>query len=323
VQRAGLPFAAIHSGGLHGVGWRLPANLINLAWGLLEAWRLVQTFRPNALLVTGGFITVPVALAAWAQRVPILLYLPDIEPTLSGRFLSRLAQVIAVTNEAARPYFSGAAARKVTVTGYPTRPELQQANREAARAHFGIDPHRPTILITGGSLGARSLNRAVFAALPDWLPEYSVIHLSGQLDWAEAGQTRAALPVELRRHYQAFPFLHEMGLALAAADLVVSRAGASTLGEYPLFGLPAILVPYPHAWRTQKINAAYLVERGAALSLPDEALNERLRSDVRQLLSQPEQLAQMRAAARAAATPQAAARLAELWLGLGNEKINV
>jgi UDP-N-acetylglucosamine--N-acetylmuramyl-(pentapeptide) pyrophosphoryl-undecaprenol N-acetylglucosamine transferase len=120
----------------------------------------------------------------------------------------------------------------------------------------------------------------------------------------------------LRAHYHAYPYLHEMGLALAAADLVVSRAGASALGEYPLFGLPAVLVPYPFAWRYQKVNADYLVARGAAVRVNDEDLRQQLSGIVRRLLADEPRLAQMRAAAQAAATPQAAHRIATELLTL-------
>ena len=147
-----------------------------------------------------------------------------------------------------------------------------------------------------------------------------MLHLSGQLDWAEVEQARAALPEHLRMHYHAWPFLHEMGWALAAADLVVSRAGASILGEYPLFGLPAVLVPYPYAWRYQKVNADYLVERGAAIRVNDEVLPARLASEVRGLLEDPARLAQMRAAAKAAARPEAARRIAEELRALGMQR---
>jgi len=313
VARAGLSFKAIHSGGVHGVGWRLPVNMLRLAQGFLEALRWVHDFQPSVLLVTGGFVTAPVALAAWLNRVPILVYLPDIEPGLAVRFISGLARQVAVTAEDSRRYF---AAGKVVVTGYPTRPELTAVTRATARQHFDLDPQRLTVLVTGGSRGARSLNRAVFAALPDWLKDYQVIHLSGQLDWEEVEAAREALPDARRAHYHAFPFLHEMGLALAAADLVVSRAGASALGEYPLFGLPAILVPYPHAWRYQKVNADYLEARGAALRLNDEDLPRRLVSEVRGLLTDTARLAGMRAAAQAAATPEAARRIAQELVAL-------
>jgi undecaprenyldiphospho-muramoylpentapeptide beta-N-acetylglucosaminyltransferase len=317
VPRAGLPFQAIHSGGVHGVGWRLPLNALNLVRGFFEALRLVHLFKPEALLVTGGFVAVPVALAAWLNRVPILAYVPDIEPALALKVVGRLACRLAVTAEDSRRYFPGRQARKVVVTGYPTRRELATVTRAEAVQQLGLDAQRRTVLITGGSRGARSLNRAVVAALPDWLRQYQVLHLSGQTDWAEIEAARAALPDHLREHYHAYPFLHAMGLALAAADLVISRAGASTLGEYPLFALPAVLVPYPYAWRYQKVNADYLVERGAALRLNDEDLPARLAGEVRSLIEDGPRLSRMQAAARAAAQPDAARRIAAEIVALG------
>ncbi len=315
VARAGLPFKAIHGGGVHGVGGgQFFTNAFNLLRGALEAMQLVREFKPQAVFVTGGFVTAPVALAAWLRRVPVLVYVPDIEPGLAIQFIARLARRIAVTVEDSRKHF--AARKNVVVTGYPTRPELRAAPRAAAIAQLGLNPARRTVLVTGGSRGARSINRAVFAALPEWLQDYQVIHLSGQLDWAEAEQARAALPAEQRAHYHAFPFLHEMGQALAAADVVVSRAGASALGEYPLFGLPAVLVPYPYAWRYQKVNADYLAARGAAVRVNDEDLAAQLAPTVRALLSDPARLAQMQTAARAAATPDAARRIAEELLAM-------
>ncbi len=310
VNRAGLPFRAIHGAGVHGVGWRLPLNALDLLRGLGEALGLVRAYRPDVVFVTGGFITAPVAVAAWLSRVPVLVYLPDIEPGLAVKLIAWLARRIAVTVDDSRQYFRSRAG-DVTVTGYPTRPELGAASRAEAQAALGLEAGRPVLLVTGGSRGARSINRAVFKALPDWLKDYQVVHLSGQLDWQEVEQARAALPAEQLARYHAYPFLHEMGQALAAADLVVSRAGASALGEYPLFGLPAILVPYPYAWRYQKVNADYLAQRGAALRLNDEDLPAKLAGEVRALLDDPARLAGMRAAARAAAQPGAAGRIAD------------
>lgn len=314
IPREGIPFRAIHAAGVHGVGWRrLPGNALRLVRGFFESLGVVRAFRPDVALVTGGFLAVPVALAAWLQRVPVMVYLPDLEPGLAIRVVSRLAQRIAVTADDSRRYFQ---ARKMIVTGYPVRPELRQATRGQAQAHFGLDAARKTILVTGGSRGARSLNRATFAALPDWLETYQVIHLSGTLDWAEAEQARDSLPAALRPFYHAFPFLHEMGLALAAADIVVSRAGASAIGEYPLFGLPAVLVPYPHAWRYQKVNADYLAARGAAIRLDEDEVSATLTTTVRELLADEQRLGRMQAAARAAAVPDAARRLAQELMAL-------
>ncbi len=317
VSRAGLPFRAIHGAGVHGVGWRLPGNALDLLRGLAEALGLLRAYQPEVVFVTGGFITAPVAVAAWLNRVPVLVYLPDIEPGLAVKLIARLARRIVVTVDDSRQFFAGRA-HDVVVTGYPTRPGLATWSRANAQAALELEAGRPTLLVTGGSRGARSINRAVLKALSDWLKDYQVVHLSGQLDWQEVEQARAALPAAQRARYHAYPFLHEMGQALAAADLVVSRAGASALGEYPLFGLPAILVPYPHAWRYQKVNADYLAARGAAVRLNDEDLAERLAPAVRALLDDPQRLAAMRAAARAVARPGAAdqivgelARLAE------------
>ena len=166
------------------------------------------------------------------------------------------------------------------------------------------------LLVTGGSKGARSINLALIANLTPLLQELQIVHLSGQLDWPAIQAAQAALPVELMSRYHAFPYLHEMGPALAAADLVVSRAGASVLGEYPLFGLPAILVPYPHAWRYQRVNADYLVQRGAAVMVDDSQLKDQLLATIQGLMVDTPRLQSMHGAMLSLSKPQAAHDLA-------------
>lgn len=318
VPREHLPFKSISAAGVHGVGWRkLPGNALALVRGFFESQSLVRAFKPGALLVTGGFLAGPVSLACRFNGVPVCGYLPDLEPGLALKVVATLAARICVTAEVSREFF---APHKTVVTGYPVRAELAAATRAGGIEHFRLDPQRKTILITGGSRGARSLNRATFAALDDWLRDFQVIHLSGTLDWAEAETARSALSADRRLHYHALPFLHEMGLALAAADVVVSRAGASALGEYPLFGLPAVLVPYPFAWRYQKTNADFLVARGAAIRVNDEDLGTHLRATVRNLLSNEARLQQMRLAAQAAAHPEAAQRIAQELVTLAADR---
>lgn len=313
VPRAGVPFKAISAAGVHGVGWRrLPGNALKLLRGLLQMSGLFRHFRPQVVLVTGGFLAVPAALAAWVARVPVVMYQPDVEPGLALQVVARLAAVIALT--APSPRYPAA---RVVVTGYPVRADLLNVTREQGRAALNLPPEALVVLVTGGSKGAHSLNLAVWAALPHWLPQAHVVHLTGQGDAAEARARQASLPADLQARYHPRAFLHDMGWALASADLVVSRAGASTLGEYPLFGLPAVLVPYPHAWRYQKVNADYLTSRGAALSLADDAdLPARLTATVLDLLNDPARRAAMQACARQAATPQAAPALAQLVRGL-------
>jgi UDP-N-acetylglucosamine--N-acetylmuramyl-(pentapeptide) pyrophosphoryl-undecaprenol N-acetylglucosamine transferase len=134
-----------------------------------------------------------------------------------------------------------------------------------------------------------------------------VVHISGTLDWSAVEMQVQRLTDELRLRYRAYPYLHEeMAVALAAADLVVARAGASTLGEFPALGLPSILAPYPYSGQHQEVNADYLAQRGAAVKLPDSELSEQLATTVLRLLQDPVQLAAMSRATRSLAQPAAA-----------------
>ena len=266
VKRAGIPYQSIPAAGVHGVGIRaLPGNLAKLTRGVLAARRILKDFRPDALFFTGGYVAFPMAVAG--RAIPTLLYVPDIEPGLAIRSMARFADRVAVTAADSKKYF--AANKNVTVTGYPLRADLFGWSRQKSDQRFGLSGTLPVLLVTGGSKGARSLNNAVLADLSALLEIAQVIHISGALDWPVVKAATQQLPKELSARYHALPYLHEMGAALAAADLVVSRAGASTLGEYPFFGLPAILVPYPHApimlrWHNAKstptryLNAARL-----------------------------------------------------------------
>jgi UDP-N-acetylglucosamine:LPS N-acetylglucosamine transferase len=148
-----------------------------------------------------------------------------------------------------------------------------------------------------------------------------IIHISGELDWEMVESSRQGLPERLSRRYRAYPYLYdEMGAALAAADLAVSRAGASVLGEYPLFGLPAILVPYPYAWRYQQVNAETLAQHGAALVIDDAKLENGLCLTVEKLFKTPENLGSMRKAMRALSAPGAATKIAAELLDLTGAK---
>jgi UDP-N-acetylglucosamine--N-acetylmuramyl-(pentapeptide) pyrophosphoryl-undecaprenol N-acetylglucosamine transferase len=315
VQRAAprfaVSFAAIPAAGVHGVGWRrIPRNLIQLAQGVLASRRLLHEFKPDVLFFTGGYVAAPMAVAG--RGFPSLLYVPDIEPGLALRFMARFASRVAVTAEDSRTYFNRPTA-KVIVTGYPVRADLGAWTTESARAHFNLDNQAPVLLVFGGSKGARSINQAVTTWLPHLLEIAQVVHITGQLDWNEVDNSQNSLPQDLRDRYHAFPYLHEdMGAALACADLSVSRAGASSLGELPLFGIPAILVPYPYAWRYQKVNADYLVQHGAAILLKDADLKDRLFHIVQELFDQPARLQSMARAMRAQARPQAAGQIAGL-----------
>jgi UDP-N-acetylglucosamine--N-acetylmuramyl-(pentapeptide) pyrophosphoryl-undecaprenol N-acetylglucosamine transferase len=314
VERSGISFRTIPAAGVHGIGLRtLPHNLWQLGRGIFASRRILREFRPDVLFFTGGYVAVPMALAGW--KLPSLLYVPDIEPGLALKTLARFASKIAVTTEDSRHYFS--TTDHISVTGYPVRRDLSGWTRQAARQALHLNNESPVLLILGGSKGARSINSAILANLPALVGMAQVIHITGELDWPiiEA-KTREFTNVQSAR-YHAFPYLHEqMGAAMASADLALSRAGASTLGEYPLFGLPAVLVPYPHAWRYQKVNADYLVRHGAAVLLEDEKLSNQLLPTIKDMLNQPRKLAAMRDAMQQLFHPDAAAQIGRQLLAL-------
>ena len=305
VQREGLPFESIQAAGVHGVSLKkLPGNLLKLWKGYQDSKAILKRFKPDALLFTGGFVAVPMAFAG--RHIPSLLYVPDIEPGLALKTLGRFAKKIAITTEDTKMYYKSS--DKLVVTGYPLREELKQWTKAKALDYFQFDPAIPTILFMGGSTGARSINNAVIDNAERLVEEYQVIHLVGHLDW----EIVSTATQKLGARYQAFPYLHEVGAAMAAADLVVSRAGASALGEYPYFGLPAVLVPYPYAWRYQKVNADYLIEHGAAVLLEDQNLMSDLWKTVDGLMQDPAKLTAMSNAMRSLRHPQAAESIAAL-----------
>jgi UDP-N-acetylglucosamine--N-acetylmuramyl-(pentapeptide) pyrophosphoryl-undecaprenol N-acetylglucosamine transferase len=239
--------------------------------------------------------------------VPVLIYLPDVTPGEAIRWTSRLAERVAVSFPEVTHYFG----HKAVVTGYPVRSELLAADRQAARVALGLPADLPVLLVMGGSRGARSINRALEGALPALLPHCQVVHVSGELDWPVVSKIAGKLPKQFADRYRAYPYLHEMPLAFAAANLVIARAGAATLGEFPAVGLPSILAPYPYSGQHQDANAAYLADRGAALVLQDGELGSRLAATVLGLLDAPERMTQMAHAAAALARPDAAANIAQ------------
>ena len=313
VKREGVRFEAIPAAGVHGVGARaLPGNVWQVGRGFFSAQRILRKFRPDVLLFTGGYVAVPMALAARLSRhTKSLLYVPDIEPGLALKTIARFADRIALTVEESATYFPNHPS--LTVTGYPIRPGMDQWLKGDAQRFFALREDLPVLLVFGGSKGARSINLALSKALPELLNDMQVIHISGKLDWQTVEQTRAGLSGEQINRYRVYPYLYkEMGAALCLADLALTRAGASTLGELPLFGLPAIVVPYPYAWRYQRVNASYLVKHGAAVLLDDAELADKIVTMVHELMADNERREKMSQAMRSLAKPEAAATIAAM-----------
>jgi UDP-N-acetylglucosamine--N-acetylmuramyl-(pentapeptide) pyrophosphoryl-undecaprenol N-acetylglucosamine transferase len=342
-NESSLPFRALPAAPLRG---RSPlAALRGLGVTLAGVWAaltLLRELRPAAILGTGGYVCVPLFLAARLARVPTLIYLPDVVPGLAVRFLSRIANLTAVNVEDALPNLFGRRRANAVVTGYPVRAELFHPDRAACRRAFGLQVEPPVILVYGGSRGARSINQAIAALLPDLLREAQLIHVCGREgDALWLREAAAQLPAELQERYKLYDYLeagkHEaagraleggvgtlprgMLAAFGAADLAVCRSGASTLAELPAAGLPAVLVPYPYVHQDE--NADYLVRRGAAVKVADAQMlgagrpnDGALYQAIIRLLHNEHERQHMAEQSRALARPDAARHLAEALLGL-------
>ncbi len=310
-----LPFRAIRAAAVRGRGpLALARNSAVIVAGVRDALRLLREERPAAILGTGGYVCVPLFLAARLARVPTMIYLPDIVPGLAIRSLAPLANRVACSFEPSLHYLPR---RKTVVTGYPVRPELGTHDVEASRALFGLHADLPVLLVYGGSRGARSINRAIEQLLAPLLQISQIVHVCGREGDEQFLRAAAEqLPEPLRARYHLHPYLQgTMPQAMAAADLAICRAGASTLAELPAAGLPAVLVPLSHVHQDE--NAAYLADRGAAVTVRDDEMLGRgapvegaLFREASRLLTGYAARERMAACSRALARPQAAATLA-------------
>jgi UDP-N-acetylglucosamine--N-acetylmuramyl-(pentapeptide) pyrophosphoryl-undecaprenol N-acetylglucosamine transferase len=292
-------------------------SLASIAWGTMEAVLLLRRLRPLAVIGTGGYASAAVVLAAALQGIPTVIHEQNSIPGRTNRLLARLVRRVAVTFPESAGYFP---AGKSVVTGLPIRPEITAGERQGGYERFGLSSDRRTLLALGGSLGARSLNRAVREALPLWSNSgLQIIHQVGARNWDEHRAELIAAPA----WYHAVPYVQEMGDVYAAADLVLCRAGASTLAEVWAVGLPAILVPYPHAHADhQTSNARAAVDAGAAALLADSELSgPRLFAEVEALINEPQKLDGMAEASRGLGRPDAAQAVLDLvWEIVGQPR---
>lgn len=313
VPEAGFRIRFLASAGFHRRRWWLwpGAALVNVL-GVLQALWVVLSENPKAVLGTGGYVSAPLSVAAKLLGRPLVLQEQNSIPGLANRVLARFANEVHLSFLEARGWFS----RKdhLKVTGNPVRAHILSGDRESAMREFQLQPGRPTVFVFGGSLGARRINEAAIDTLKRLKGRVDVqfILQTGRPDFE---RVRAAVQAE-QLPATVMPFVKKIHMAYAVADLVVCRAGAMTLAEIAACGLPSVLVPYPYAAHNhQEVNAANLVERGAAVSIVDaELTGERLAKEVAHLLADRQALSRMSANARVFARPDAAARLARALL---------
>jgi UDP-N-acetylglucosamine--N-acetylmuramyl-(pentapeptide) pyrophosphoryl-undecaprenol N-acetylglucosamine transferase len=312
VRATGLPLQRLALRSLRTV--ELSVNTVldpaRLALSVPQAAALLARRRPAAIFTTGGYVAIPMLVAAAPLRIPTILWEGNLIPGRSVRAVARLATEIAVSFAATRRTLG----QRAYVTGTPIR-DVSDVDRDAARALFGLGPGDRMVLVFGGSQAVRRFNTAVAEALPRLVARVHVIHVAGDAGYAGALADRERLPAGLRERYHPYPFLRDDMLpALAAADLVVGRAGSSTLAEVTALGLPLVVVPYPHAAGHQRANARPLVEAGGATLVADEDFDAEALLAAVAILDDPERRRRMAEASRSLGRPGAAEAVAELVL---------
>jgi UDP-N-acetylglucosamine--N-acetylmuramyl-(pentapeptide) pyrophosphoryl-undecaprenol N-acetylglucosamine transferase len=320
IPAAGYPFHRVR---VRGLDRRRPARaalaLLLAAGATLKSVRLLRRLGADAVLGGGGYVAGPVGVAARLTRRPLVLTEADSHLGVTNRMLAPVAKRVflafPIQRRRAR-LLRRRAARKWIVSGRPVPAATGQADRPAARARFGIGPEEPCVLVFGGSLGARRLNDAALEAFGAGSP-CAVLHASGRRDFDDLRKRLDALGAPPYYHLHAY--IEPFADALAAADLVVARAGGSVM-ELAAAGLPAVLVPFPYATADhQTSNARFIEQAGAAVVVPDDELDgPRLAREVGALLAAPQRLGTMAKAARAVAKPDAAQRIADELIELAS-----
>jgi UDP-N-acetylglucosamine--N-acetylmuramyl-(pentapeptide) pyrophosphoryl-undecaprenol N-acetylglucosamine transferase len=301
----GMRFAAIPATPLYTEqvwrNWKLPLVLGAALW---QSWRLIDRFKPDVVFGTGGYVSVPLITAAGLARLPIVLQEQNLMPGRATRMLARFARQVATAYPESSRYLP---ASKTVLTGTPVRTEFWRR-----RERFPAQPR--TILVLGGSQGAHRVNHAVAEAVP-WLldrPDVAIMHQTGPREIDAMQAVKAALPAAVAGRYQPFAFANDLADRIRAADLVISRAGASTLSEVSAIGIPMVLIPYPFAGGHQRLNVAPYESAGGAIVIPDEEADGRLRGVVSSILDEPARYRKMVEAMRGLGRPYAAEEVVRL-----------
>lgn len=305
VPRHGIAFQAIPAAGLYtDAVWRNLRLPYVVPWAYVLASRALARFRPNVVIGTGGYVTVPVILAAARRRVPIVLQEQNLAPGRATRLLARFARAVATAYSDSAAYLDG----RAVLTGTPVRAEFQ-----VPKSDFPERPRR--LLVLGGSQGALRINEALARALPQLLarPDVTVTHQTGPKHLARMEAIRADLVDSQRPRYRPFAFTDDLASLLRASDLVLARAGASTLSETSAVGVPMILVPGDFAGGHQRLNARPFETAGAALVIPNRGCDgPRLVHEIGGILDDPARYGQMVAAVARLSKPHAAEAVVEL-----------
>ncbi len=329
VQSAGLEFKSIKAGKFRRYKNLSPGQKIRhlssivlnvrdsfkVLAGVAQSRRIIKQFNPEVIFIKGGYVGLPVGLAAGMMKVPYIIHESDVDPGLTNRILAKRAQIVAVGFPV--EYYHDLPKAKLLFTGNPIRRSLLGAHRLEGLAKFKLNANEPVLLVVGGSSGSRSLNQVVVESLAELTKRYQVIHVTGEgdIERVRFQVKRLRLVNPNRYHLEAF-LMEEMALAYAAADLVICRAGANTIAELAALGKPAVLVPHPNL-HDQAKNATLLARQSAVRVIQEPKLNrQNLLREVDKILGSEEEQALLTQHIKQFAHIDADKRLAEAILSL-------
>ncbi len=307
VPSAGFDLHTIAASGfkrnVKGVG----RTLSDLRAGIKEAKKIITDYKPSVIFGTGGYVAAPLVIAGLMKGYPVVLHEQNALPGMTNRWLAPFTKKICLSFAETAQKMSFRS--KTVLTGNPRASEVKEVSREEGASYFNLDLNEKTVLIYGGSRGAEKLNQVVskYIEKSDIPANINLIYITGEIYFEEIGGRLS----NLSRKLKLYPYLDQMPFALAAADLVVTRSGATTLAEITALGIPAILIPSPNVVNNhQYYNARILADKGAALLIEEDNFNEqRLAVEIERLLDDPQELLNMGNASKSLGMPDAAARV--------------
>lgn len=316
LPRLGYDLRTITAQGLGGSVFDKIAACFKMALGFVQSVFILRQFGPRVVVASGGYVSVPVALAGALMGIPIVIMEQNAFAGKAVRLLSHFASCICVSMPGR---YAGLPEKKLVLTGNPVRSSIVGADRGQALKKLGIKPGRFCMVVMGGSQGAKALNEAVLKLLPRLADrDMTLIHLTGEKNFADISARSFEIVKNGGIDYRAMAYCDDMASLYAAASLVVCRAGATTLAEITARGLPAILVPYPYAAENhQEANARILESKGAAAVILDKNVETELPDVLLPLLDDEVRLRRMGAASRTLGCPEAAKSVAKQILAAG------
>jgi UDP-N-acetylglucosamine--N-acetylmuramyl-(pentapeptide) pyrophosphoryl-undecaprenol N-acetylglucosamine transferase len=315
VPREGYPIKFLKAEGLVGVSTvKKVKAIVTMFFSIADSYKIIKTLNPDIVIGVGGYVSGAAMLTAYLMSIPTMILEQNSIPGLTNKILGRFVRAVCITYQESISFFPKA---KTYLTGNPVRMQILKGDIESAYRLFSLERGLFTIFIFGGSSGAKSINMAIVNALNnmyDLKDKIQFLHQTGIRDYEN-----------IRKSYRKTgfkgtitPFIYQMGEAYAVADIVVSRAGATTLAELTALGKPAILIPYPYAaGQHQELNARKLLEMGAAKMIRDSELKgESLANSIREMYTNETMRAEMQRNSRSVGRPEACSKVVDIAMSL-------